>query len=87
MLWVRGGKVGVRKKQSMSDEACKHAPRKTPFGGCSGCKYESEARKYVVDGVCYHCLHFEPEDSWEEKIKKNKEEIIIQNFVQTMLDV
>jgi len=66
---------------------CKHAPRKTPFGGCIGCKYEQEARKFVVNGICYYCPHFEPEDGWEEKIKKNREEKIIQNFVQTMLDV
>ena len=58
---------------------CKHAPKKTPFGGCIGCKYESEARKYVVDGICYHCPYFEPEDGWEEKIRKNEERLIGMN--------
>jgi len=49
---------------------CKHAPRKTPFGGCIGCKYEHETRKYVIDGICYHCPRFEPEGGWEEKIRR-----------------
>jgi len=55
---------------------CKHAPRKIPFGGCIGCKYEEEARKFVVDGICYYCPHFEPEDGWEEKIRRLKRNCI-----------